>query len=204
MKPLTLAIILTVTLTVVSGLIADVPNLINYQGTLTDSTGNPIDGTRSMRFYLYDDSTGGSDIWSEQQNDVPINDGFFQVILGSSNPIPHTIFDGTTKWFTSMIEPEVIQLSPRQPLVTVPYSFKTMKSDSADYATYAYFADYSDQANQALEADLATEATHAIYADTADYSLMSAPDGDWTISGNTIYHMTGDVGIGTVPITGIR
>jgi hypothetical protein len=42
-------------------------------------------------------------------------------------------------------------------------------------------------------------AFHALDADTADYAL-SAPassDNDWTISGDTIYHLTGNVGIGT-------
>ena len=38
---------------------ANVPNQINFQGTLTDSSGIPITGSRSMLFQLYNDSTGG-------------------------------------------------------------------------------------------------------------------------------------------------
>ena len=33
---------------------ADVPPFINFQGTLTDSTGNPITGTRSIDFAIYE------------------------------------------------------------------------------------------------------------------------------------------------------
>ena len=33
-------------------------------------------------------------------------------------------------------------------------------------------------------------------ADTADYALVGAADNDWTILGDTIYHLSGNVGIG--------
>ena len=37
---------------------ANVPNYINFQGNLTDASGNPITGTRSIQFFIYSDSTG--------------------------------------------------------------------------------------------------------------------------------------------------
>ena len=39
---------------------AQVPQLINYQGFLSDSSGDPVpDGDYDMQFAIYDDSEGG-------------------------------------------------------------------------------------------------------------------------------------------------
>ena len=46
--------------------LAEVPQMINYQGRLTGVSGNPLDTTVSMVFTIYDDSTGGGGSkWSE-------------------------------------------------------------------------------------------------------------------------------------------
>ena len=43
--------------------VADVPHLVNFQGTLMDSIGNPIDEVVSeLRFTFYSDSTGGLEL----------------------------------------------------------------------------------------------------------------------------------------------
>jgi hypothetical protein len=76
-----------------------VPNYIDFQGTLTDSAGNPITGTRQMNFAIYSDSAGGLPVWNEMQSAVDIIDGLFHVKLGSEDPIPASIFDGNnTGW----------------------------------------------------------------------------------------------------------
>ena len=47
---------------------AAVPTLINYQGYLTDSGGNPVaDGDYSITFSLYTVASGGSSEWTETQ-----------------------------------------------------------------------------------------------------------------------------------------
>ena len=43
--------------------LAEVPGLMNYQGTLTDEDGAALGTTVSMTFTIYTDSTGGSLIW---------------------------------------------------------------------------------------------------------------------------------------------
>jgi hypothetical protein len=44
---------------------ADIPHVINYQGKITDSGGSQVgDGTYTMRFHIYDESTGGTSLWS--------------------------------------------------------------------------------------------------------------------------------------------
>lgn len=45
---------------------AAAPNLINYQGVLTDSTGAPVaNATQAMTFRLYDAETAGTLLWEE-------------------------------------------------------------------------------------------------------------------------------------------
>ena len=75
MKTRTSVVTLVATLLIVTGAFADVPSQINYQGTLTDSAGDPITGIYSMTFSLYADSTGGSSLWSETHTSVEVTNG---------------------------------------------------------------------------------------------------------------------------------
>jgi hypothetical protein len=83
------AVVIALLLTVPA--LADVPNLLNYQGRLTDPSGNPKNGTFTMQFALYDAATGGNQLpsgspWSETQS-VTVTDGVFNVLLGSVTPL---------------------------------------------------------------------------------------------------------------------
>jgi len=76
---------------------ADVPQLLNYQGRLTDPSGNPKNGTFTMEFAVYHAETGGNQLppgtpWSETQN-VTVTDGVFNVLLGSVTALPANLFE---------------------------------------------------------------------------------------------------------------
>ena len=60
---------------IVSVASAGVPQLMNYQGRLTDNGGNPLDTTVSVTFTIYDDSTGGNPKWTELHPAVTVTDG---------------------------------------------------------------------------------------------------------------------------------
>jgi hypothetical protein len=107
-------IILTLVVGVVcaTGTFAEVPNYINYQGTLTDTSGNTITGARSMQFSLYADSTGGTALWSEMQWTVEVNDGLFRTSLGSVTTLPSSLFDGNVLWLGIQVSPDPSELSP--------------------------------------------------------------------------------------------
>lgn len=138
----------------------EVPPMMNYQGRLTDVSGDPVpDSNYTMVFTIYRDSTGSVQIWTETQEGVPVQDGFFTVLLGSVNPIPRDVF-GKIRWLGVQIPPDP-EFDPLMPIVSVGNAF---------YSTYA---------------------------DTAVYSVHSSPDGDWEIEGDTVYRLTGRVGIGT-------
>ena len=69
---------------------ATTSTVVNYQGRLTDASGNPLTGTYSMTFALYTTATGGTPFWQEQRagaSAVPVTNGLFSVYLGSITPI---------------------------------------------------------------------------------------------------------------------
>ncbi|MCP4570643.1 MAG: hypothetical protein GY841_23920 [FCB group bacterium] len=65
---------------------ADVPQMISYQGHLTDDIGQPVNAILDITFRIYDDATAGNLKWSETQS-VTVTEGGFSVMLGSINPI---------------------------------------------------------------------------------------------------------------------
>ncbi len=115
-------LMLFVILLFVSNIIAQIPQQINYQGMLSDISGNPITGTYTINFSIYSDGTTTSSIWMETQS-VTVSNGLFNVQLGFNNPIPIYLFDGTIKYLGVQVgtDPE---MTPRQKLTSVGYSFK--------------------------------------------------------------------------------
>lgn len=151
MKYKTLLMVVGLMLVLVSYSSAQVPQLINYQGKLTKSTGAPLDTTIQMIFSIYSDSNGAVLKWTETQGAVVVEKGIFNVLLGNVNPIPDTVFNGNIRYLGVRVggDPEI---TPRKPMVSVPYAYR---------------------------------------------SATGAGDNDWTINGDIIYHLNGDVGIGT-------
>jgi hypothetical protein len=103
---------------------AQSPNLVNYQGVLKDSGGNPLTGTYSITFSLYSVSTGGTALWTETQGSVSVSNGLFSVLLGSVTPLTPSEFSGTDRWLGVTVggDPE---MTPRQRIASVPYALKS-------------------------------------------------------------------------------
>jgi len=64
---------------------------INYNGYLTDNSGNPIDKTVKMKFTIFD--SNNSKQW-QRERFVTVERGKFNIILGKRHIIPQQIFDG--------------------------------------------------------------------------------------------------------------
>jgi hypothetical protein len=106
-----------------------VPGLINYQGKLTDSGGNSLDGVFSMTFRLYSASSDGSSLWNETQS-VSVTDGIYSIELGSVSPFPAGLFDNAALYLEVVIGDET--LSPRQPLTSTAFAMKAADADTLD------------------------------------------------------------------------
>src|SRR4030065_1012243 len=114
---------------------ADAPQLINFQGRLTDSLGNPVsDGSYSLRFRIYDDSLAGNVLW-EETDPIQITKGLFTVLLGSTTSIPDSAFYSFNRWFGIKIgsNPEI---TPRQRLGSVGYAFQSGQWNSSGNDIY--------------------------------------------------------------------
>lgn len=72
--------------------LAQTKNTIEFKTSIVDQTGRPIsDGNYNFRFALYDQSSGGTSLWSEERL-VPIRKGGVSVDLGAFVPFNPSIF----------------------------------------------------------------------------------------------------------------
>lgn len=110
---------------------SQVPQLINYQGILTDDAGDVITGTRNIQFLIYNAATSGSLIWSETQN-VTIEDGLFNILLGSVVAMPHEIFEESERYLALKVESDS-EMLPRQRLASVGYAFQSMNTHLVNF-----------------------------------------------------------------------
>ncbi len=100
---------------------AEVPQLINFQGRLTDTGGATVpDGSYIVTFRLFDNLTGGSLLWEEDQTVTTFN-GLFTVLLGASTPIPDAAFDVDSCYLE--VQPQGSDpIAPRARLTSVAYA----------------------------------------------------------------------------------
>lgn len=101
---------------------AAVPQTITYQGYLKDNSGVPVSSpAKTMGFSLYSTSTGSSPIWNESQ-DIKVDNGIYTVELGTVNPLSLP-FD--SRYYLGITIPPDSEISPRTPLTSVPYAFRS-------------------------------------------------------------------------------
>lgn len=111
-----------------------VPKTMNYQGYLTDSSGDSITGTIQMTLSIYDVDVNGSPLWAETQT-VLLSNGVYNVKLGAVNQI-NLLFD--RQYYLGVQIESDPEMTPRQALTSVPYA---MTADEANHALRASLAD---------------------------------------------------------------
>jgi hypothetical protein len=113
---------------------AAIPHLISYQGMLTDNSGTPLTDTVNVVFKIYDNSSGGSLKWQETQNNVPVINGLFNVILGTVTPID-TLSFSQQYWLDITVDGE--NMPARLRFTSTGYAYRSMMADSAVVASSA-------------------------------------------------------------------
>jgi hypothetical protein len=98
-----------------------VPERLVFQGRLVrgDGTGETV--PQNLRFSIYDQPTGGSPLWTETHQQVPLSNGYYAVELGSSTPLGG-VFTGAPRWMAVALEDQQ-DLGARLPIATSPYAF---------------------------------------------------------------------------------
>ncbi|MBN2464703.1 hypothetical protein JXD38_03640, partial [candidate division WOR-3 bacterium] len=155
-----------------------IPQLLSYQGRLTDTLGVPVaDGEYPMMFLLYTVPSGGSSFWSENQS-VTTRSGLFSVLLGSVTPIDSMPSAGTV--YLAMTVSGGPQLTPRVRIGSAAYSYLSERATDADLLQGKDTTGFvkTGQANSVTSL-MITDATIA----AADLSQMGASSGQvmkWT------------------------
>jgi len=94
MRTKTLAAMGVIFLAVVVGIAwaQSVPQLINYQGRLTNAAGEPLDGvTVDLTFAFYGVESGSTPLYlTVLQEDVLVTGGIYNVLIGSGTVTPGT------------------------------------------------------------------------------------------------------------------
>jgi hypothetical protein len=136
------------------------PQLISYQGQLTDAIGTPLTGNYAMSFRLYNVASGGSALWSESYPSISVSTGVFQVLLGSQTPLTDAIFDQSSLYLGITIGSDA-EMTPRRQVVGVGYAFRANEADTLD----GFHADDFAAKNALDAADGSPQ--NAVYVDNA-------------------------------------
>ena len=172
------------------------PYELNYQGKLTDSTGNPRTGTHSVRFRIYDASAGGTLLFDETHPSTAVTGGVFSLRVGAViGGVPGSVFQGgADRWLEITVDGDV--MTPRQRLVASPYAL-AVATGSVTNAEISNSADISGLG----VADFAS-ANISQWTNDAGYVTTA---GIWSQSGANPYYNTGNVGVGTTnPTTALQ
>ena len=105
-----------------------VPQLINYQGSLADSSGNALDTMISITFTIYDVPVGGVNLWTETHPSVAVQDGVFHVRLGSVTTL--TDLFSVNRWLGITVGNNT-EMVPRQQIVSVAHAYRVGTVDGA-------------------------------------------------------------------------
>jgi hypothetical protein len=152
--------------------LAAVPLKINFQGVLKDSAGNVINNpSLSIVFSIYSGATGGSAIWTETQS-VSVEAGLYNVQMGGVTAIPAdgSVFDGSTRYLGITVGTDT-EMTPRLPMVSVPYAFLAQAAVTAGTAATA------TTASSATTAESATRLGSYLPAQTGSGSFVPVTSG---------------------------
>lgn len=108
------------------------PNILNYQGTLSDDSGNPVNATKNMTFKIYDVPAAGTALWSSNEMQVQVVNGYFNVALEGFGD---DLFSEDVRYLA--VEIDGAELTERKRLASVPYAFQAGSANFADSAAIA-------------------------------------------------------------------
>jgi subtilisin-like proprotein convertase family protein len=100
------------------------PAMMNTQGVLLTQSGAPVaDGIHALSFSLYVSSVDPSPLWTENNDAVAIQGGFYSALLGAATQIPPSLFQNHSELWLGVKVNGGSEL-PRGRLLTVAYAFE--------------------------------------------------------------------------------
>ena len=114
------------------------PNLLSYEGFLTDSSGNPLGGTGTLycfRFSIYNEASSGTKSWpsgSPATTSATTTDGVFAALVGQADTLDYNFYDNDTTFLNVEVNATPTtcggawqSMSPRQRIAASGYSIST-------------------------------------------------------------------------------
>lgn len=144
---------------------AAVPDIMNFQGKLTDSGGTAVTSTVPMTFKLYTFASGGAAVWTEVQSVTPDINGLYSVHLGEVTPF--NIVFSTAYWLGVTVGTDG-EMSPRYRLVSSPYALQASSSSWAEGVSWSGVVD-----KPSLNIFLSTSAFTALHASLPGVRISS-------------------------------
>jgi hypothetical protein len=127
------------------------PQDATYQGLLLDSLGDPLAGPVNIEIGVWDQPTGGTQLYGETHSGVSLEDGVFNLLLGTGSVLVGSfdanLFASQNRYLEVIVNTEV--LIPRQPFSSVAYSLRSEESEAAAFAATAGDADTVDGSHAA-------------------------------------------------------
>ncbi len=102
---------------------------ITYQGVLTDSSGNPLNGNYQVAFRLYETATGGSPLATYGPLSIPVTKGLFSTPVNFDS----RYYDGRALWIGIAVGSDT-EMTPRQEVRPVPYAL-SLRPGPASFTT---------------------------------------------------------------------
>ena len=108
-----------------------VPQLIAYQGRLTNAAGIPLDGVSvNLTFTFYPTALSGTPLLTVTQPGVPVTKGIYNVLIGSGGILPGTettlagVFQNHAEvWMGVQVNADP-EMTPRARITSVPFALK--------------------------------------------------------------------------------
>lgn len=172
------------------------PQKIGFQGKLLDTANNPRNGAFDMTFRIFDAPTAGTELWSETQTGVTVNNGVFTVQLGAVTALSAGLFGGASAYLEVQVAPDSA-MTPRQQLLMSPYAFRALLADDLATGNTNYVQ---------VRATLQAGAVFHVASGTVAGAFLATGASSFTASGNSTYSLNTSSGIrlqaGTLRVEG--
>jgi hypothetical protein len=125
--------------------VPSIPQLINYQGMLTNAEGQPLETKEyKLSFSIFNQPTAGEAVWGPQIFDgrygdgrgakVPVVRGHFNVILGDKDINGRLIIEAfqSKDAYLEIIIENNSPISPRQQILSSPYAVQSEKANTVE------------------------------------------------------------------------
>jgi|GEM_PF-4010622 len=108
---------------------ASIPQLIAFQGKLTDKNGALINGNTLITFKIYTTQTGGSPIYTESDN-INVSNGLVSWLIGSKTTLTLP-FD--QQYYLGVTVDVDVEMTPRLALSDAPYAFNSINANNSAF-----------------------------------------------------------------------